>query len=101
MRRRLTLAEAQAGVLPETFTPAEWHAMHLAAGEQRRAMIRRVAGTGGEWWRMVGYRSGVQAIAHDHDFCAPVASCLTAEAHASPSGPDRTTGGAVVGGHHE
>jgi hypothetical protein len=43
MRRRLTLEEAQAGVLPERFSKAEWHAMHVAAGEQRRAMIRRVA----------------------------------------------------------
>jgi hypothetical protein len=35
-RRRLTLEEAQRGASPDGFTPAEWHALHMASAQETR-----------------------------------------------------------------
>ena len=41
-RRRLTLEEAQRGASPDGFTPAEWHALHMASAQETRDKIERI-----------------------------------------------------------
>lgn len=40
-RRRLTVTEAEAGGLPEPFTPDEWKAMHLKSALHGLALLEQ------------------------------------------------------------
>lgn len=77
-RRRLTVAEAEAGGLPERMTRAEWDAMADAS----RAYHNRLLAEGASWWRRQGQRVGVRTTVRIGPDLAPSDEGTTLEQRA-------------------